>query len=159
MRTIVTTGDAGREVLAGRDVTLADHAVERRGQSEVSRSACCASSSSAAALIEHGLPVAHFFERVLMPALGDLQRRVSGVEIRAVPRCLRLTKVSVRSFVSFASSSTASRLPDDRRVLDVIAVILSRLAADPAAHGPGAARRRTDCTRRSKSVGISRAMT
>ncbi len=127
----------------------------------MSRSACSASSSSVRALLEHRLAVAHFLERVLMTAVRDLQRGVGRVEVGARRRCRACeTKVSARSRVSFASSSTALA-PAGRRPSSRDRRPSSLPVGREAEAGPGlaAAPPAACCTRSLKSVGASRATT
>ena len=78
-RTIVTAGEPAARYWPSRDVALAHHAVERRGERGVAHG-LARQFEFGAPLFEHGLPVAHLLERVLVPALGHLQRGVGRVE-------------------------------------------------------------------------------
>ena len=83
-------------------------------RSIVSSSCWRASVELGTALREHGLPVAHFFERVLIAAFGDLQLRVGAFRDRRAPRC-RAARTSRCDRAAAALRRAPPRLAHERR--------------------------------------------
>ena len=106
MRTTVTDRRAGREILADRGVTLADHAVERRGQARVAHAPVrpAPARCGAAAAPPDGCSPLPARPDTGSPPPSAPRTRDPGPPCVPMPS---LTKVCARSFVSFASSSTA----------------------------------------------------
>ncbi len=75
-------GRAGGAILAGEGMAFANDAVDRRAQRRVVE-LLARERELGSALREHGLPVAHLFERILIAAFGNLELRVGAFEIGA----------------------------------------------------------------------------
>jgi hypothetical protein len=73
---------AHREVLADRRLALANHAVEWGSEHRVFE-LLARHVQLAATLEQHGLPIAHVLQRILITAVGDLERRFCIVEVGA----------------------------------------------------------------------------
>ena len=155
-RTTVTIGVPAARYSPANAMTLADHAVDRRAQ-HVSSSCWRASRQLGAALREHRLAVADFFERVLVAAFGDLRAAASAASRSARAEMPRSTNVAMRSRCRRASSSDACAWRTS--------AVFSMSIVSPSPVGSRPSRARACCSaasawrsRRSKSVGVSRAM-
>ena len=121
-------------------------------RSMVSSSCCRASASSERRCGEHRLPVAHFFERVLLAGLRRSPRRRRRLRGRPSPRCRAATKVAMRSRWRRASVSAGARLPDERGLDRHRPCRLSPVGSRPR-RARACCRAASDCRKRQFEIG------
>ena len=148
---MVTTGVPAARYWPTVGVPLADDAVERRGQRRVVE-LLPRELELGAALLEHRLAVAHFLERVLVAALGDLERRVGGVEVGA-RRDAALDEGLGAVLRQLGLVEHRPRLADDAVCSTSTASSVARAATRPSRARACCSAASAWLTRRSKSVG------